>query len=179
MPWDGLTSRSGWSLIDDLSSRLVGEYGWPEPLSNEDDYRDLNFFGCGNDYRSWAMSIHRSRTGERCRDQLRAFRLESKTRGVVDAALDRIAANPKRLLPFVVNMAETRLRAFLETATQSGIESTDLPGRREELLLENNLENGNVVFSYSAENAAEWKPSHRFRAEQAIVPRSRIIDILS
>ncbi|MGB3715314.1 MAG: DUF5110 domain-containing protein [Candidatus Promineifilaceae bacterium] len=128
---------------------------------------------------SETLSIHRSRTVEICRDQLRAFRLESETKRAIDSAPDSIVANPEQLHPFVVNMSETQLRAFLETITQAGMEWIDLTDHRELLLLWNNLQNGNLVFSYSVENEAEWEPSLRFQAEEGIIPRSRIIEPLS
>ncbi len=47
---DGLISRSGWSLWDDSDQLLFTPKGWLAPRDGEKGYRDLYFFGYGQDY---------------------------------------------------------------------------------------------------------------------------------
>jgi hypothetical protein len=129
--------------------------------------------------RKVALYEHRSRTLETCRNQLRAFRLGSVTKRAIGSMLDKIIDDPERLLPFTMNMASSQVQAFLETITQAGLERTNLYDGREVLILWNNVQNKEVLFSYSEEDLAEWEPSLRFLSEGGIIPRSRIIDPIS
>ncbi len=47
---EGLISRSGWSLWDDSEQLLFTKEGWLTPRAGEEGYRDLYFFGYGQDY---------------------------------------------------------------------------------------------------------------------------------
>lgn len=54
---DGLLSRDGWSIIDDSSSVVFDEHCWvsrrfaPTEGAEEEAYKDLYFFGYGNEYK--------------------------------------------------------------------------------------------------------------------------------
>ncbi|MFX0061810.1 MAG: TIM-barrel domain-containing protein, partial [Candidatus Hermodarchaeota archaeon] len=48
---DGLISRAGWSIIDDSTSLVFNDDGWLEERAEDSiNYKDLYFFGFGNDY---------------------------------------------------------------------------------------------------------------------------------
>ncbi|MDG5814225.1 glycoside hydrolase family 31 protein [Chitinispirillales bacterium ANBcel5] len=48
---DGLLSRSGWSVIDDSQSLIFNELGWLEQRKCSPGYKDLYFFGYGDDHK--------------------------------------------------------------------------------------------------------------------------------
>ena len=47
---EGLLSRSGWVVYDDTPRLIFNEDGWLEPRQAAEGYRDLMFFGYGQDY---------------------------------------------------------------------------------------------------------------------------------
>ena len=125
---------------------------------------------------SASQAGHSSRLLERCRDQIRAFKLGSETKRAIDSELEAIISNPQRLLAYEVNLAESQLRALLEITTQAGMEQLDLYDHGKVLLLWNNTASHDVVFRYSFEDFTEWESTRRFSSASGIIPRSRMIE---
>ncbi len=59
----GLVSRSGWSVVDDTDTLVFGEDNWPKPRNKPMAYKDLYFYGYGQDYLS-AIIDHQKVSGK-------------------------------------------------------------------------------------------------------------------
>lgn len=59
----GLISRSGWSVVDDSKTLVFGNNQWPEPRAKSLDYKDLYFYGYGQDYLT-AVQDHQKLSGK-------------------------------------------------------------------------------------------------------------------
>jgi len=59
----GLISRSGWSVVDDSKALVLGNDQWPEPRAKSLDYKDLYFYGYGQDYLK-AVQDHQKLSGK-------------------------------------------------------------------------------------------------------------------
>lgn len=59
----GLVSRSGWALVDDSQSLVFDEHNWPTPRNKPTTYKDLYFYGYGQNY-LYAITDHQRLTGK-------------------------------------------------------------------------------------------------------------------
>jgi len=60
---DGLVSRSGWAIVDDSKNLVLDENLWPENREKSIAYKDLYFYGYGQDYLA-AIQDHQRVSGK-------------------------------------------------------------------------------------------------------------------
>lgn len=121
------------------------------------------------------LLARRDRLEERLQGMLRAFKLDSMTKGVLAPQLGALQENPALLAQYELALTAGQMRALLEVTQQAGIHHITQMRHPDLLLLWNNRESDVVRYRFTQSDSHTWNLAQRYHHESGTMPRFKAI----